>query len=94
MNDVKIDAIFTLQTDNKITTNSRVWLRDGLQIHYAGVRISLRSPIWAISVTRIASRLSKPGVGVRFPHCLPYVNVDMNEMASIDNIIETSEGAD
>ncbi len=94
MNDVKIDAKFTLQTDNRITTNSRVWLRDGLQIHYAGVRISLRSPIWAISVTRIASGLSKPGVGVRSPHCLPYVNVDMNEMASIDNMIETSEGVE
>ena len=45
MNDIKIDKKFALQTDNKITTNSRVWLRDGLQIHYAGVRISLRSPI-------------------------------------------------
>ncbi len=94
MNDIKIDAKFILQTDNNITTNSRVWLRDGLQIHYAGVRISLRSPIWAISVTRIASGLSKPGVGVRSPHCLPYVNVDMNEMASIDNMIETSEGVE
>ena len=94
MNDVKIDSKFTLQTDNKITTNSRVWLRDGLQIHYAGVRISLRSPIWAISVTRIASGLSKPGVGVRFLHCLPNVKVDMNEMASIDNMIETSEGVE
>ena len=94
MNDVKIDAKFTLQTDNKITTNSRVWLRDGLQIHYAGVRISLRSPIWAISVTRIASGLSKPGVGIRFPHCHPYVKVDMDGMASIDNMIETSEGVE
>lgn len=67
MNDIKIDAKFILQTDNNITTNSRVWLRDGLQIHYAGVRISLRSPIWAISVTRIASGLSKPGGGFDSP---------------------------
>ena len=74
--------------------NSRVWLRGGLQIHYAGVRIPLRPPKWAISVTRIASGLSKPGVGVRFPHCLPYVKVDMDGMASIDNMIETSEGVE
>ena len=91
MNDVKFDAKFTLQTDNKITTNSRVWLRDGLQIHYAGVRISLRSTIWAISVTRIASGLSKPGVGVRFPHCLPYVKVDMNTSLQSDNMNGASE---
>ena len=91
MNDVKIDAKFTLQTDNKITTNSRVWLRDGLQIHYAGVRISLRSPIWAISVTRIASGLSKPGVGVRFPHCLPYVKVDKDTPQQSDNRNEASK---
>ena len=94
MNDVKIDKKFTLQTDNKITTNSRVWLRDGLQIHYAGVRISLRSPIWTISVTRIAPRLSKHEVGVQFPHCLPYVKVDMDGMASIDNTIEENEGVE
>ena len=61
MNEVKIDKKFTLQTDNKITTNSRAWLRDGLQIHYAGVQISLRSPIWAIRFH--LSRLTQFGNG-------------------------------
>ena len=68
--------------------NSRVWLRGGLQIHYAGVQIPLRPPKWAISVTRIASRLSKPEVGVRFPHCLPYVNIDIKDDSQAGEIYE------
>lgn len=68
--------------------NSRVWLRGGLQIHYAGVRIPLHPPKWAISVTRIASGLSKPEVGVRFPHCLPYVKVDIKDDSHADIVSE------
>jgi hypothetical protein len=48
---------------------SRVGLRGGLQIHYTGVRIPPHTPNWAISVTRLASGLSKSGLGVRIPYC-------------------------
>ena len=69
---------------------SRVGLRGGLQIHYTGVRIPPHTPNWAISVTRLASELSKSGVGVRIPYCLP----SMGNGNDVKNDIEEDSQAD